>query len=710
MEVEIKAANKLHSTLLASKKPPFEKEAVKKALNGGTFIDVIYPPIGSSVGSEETYSKSITWRRPQDFLDFDAGISSPGGTNRKSRKWQADMKLVEVFDEGVQASDINQGELGNCWFMCSLGALCEFPLLVDRLFVDTWSKDEETHENRSSAIGLYELRFCNNGEWTNVLVDDYFPCKVSTGTPIFSQCKGNEIWVLLVEKAYAKLKGSYYNCRLGDPGDGLLDLTGCPCVGYPLADPALTFDDVWAWDRNDCILCASTPGTDTFTEGGGGRGGGKTGLVPGHAYTVVQARMIRSGRYKGTQVLQMRNPWGEFEWTGAWSDNSREFIECRAELEDDGIDSNESAGDDGMFWMSWVDFKAHFISIDVCAPYTLQCGSTLGLPSTLRSIPPTTGLPPSCGRDPKRYVPPRTRRADHEREIAGELWYEQRVKSAFLAESVQPGARLRPRDCFLVEVPPLNQRKDKGVGKWGAIHAKSETVACLLTLSQVDIRRAGMAHGYVDCGLVMYKIGDKNGQSVPNLQEVGYVQPKAGRNVVLEAHLSEGTYALVPITGGVRPLPPDLDDPTLTRDPYKVRPNEGTPQCVHDALQQLCFLYDADQDGRLNVADLSRPNAAAFVENAKIDLSDASQPLARGKLIKMSEYGEYGLDPEHIEMVLMNAWGSNSKNWQGLFASVGYDPKKVRPTAGAEVPMVIAMHSSQKLNLRLAPLLRRLRI
>jgi len=34
------------------------------------------------------------------------------------------------------------------------------------------------------------------------------------------------IWVLLVEKAYAKLKGSYYNCRLGDPADGLLDLTG----------------------------------------------------------------------------------------------------------------------------------------------------------------------------------------------------------------------------------------------------------------------------------------------------------------------------------------------------------------------------------------------------------------------------------------------------------------------------------------------------
>ena len=41
--------------------------------------------------------------------------------------------------------------------------------------------------------------------------------------------------MLLVEKAYAKLQGSYYNCRLGDPGDGLLDLTGAPCIGYDLA-------------------------------------------------------------------------------------------------------------------------------------------------------------------------------------------------------------------------------------------------------------------------------------------------------------------------------------------------------------------------------------------------------------------------------------------------------------------------------------------
>ena len=52
--------------------------------------------------------KEITWKRPGDFLDF-----AKGGHK----------DLVAVFSASVQASDINQGALGNCWFMCSMSAI-----------------------------------------------------------------------------------------------------------------------------------------------------------------------------------------------------------------------------------------------------------------------------------------------------------------------------------------------------------------------------------------------------------------------------------------------------------------------------------------------------------------------------------------------------------------------------------------------------------
>ena len=59
-------------------------------------------------------------------------------------------------------------------------------------------------------------------------IDDYFPCDSKTGAPVFSRSKGNSIWVLLLEKAYAKVHQSYYALIGGDTGEALMDLSGAP--------------------------------------------------------------------------------------------------------------------------------------------------------------------------------------------------------------------------------------------------------------------------------------------------------------------------------------------------------------------------------------------------------------------------------------------------------------------------------------------------
>jgi len=128
-----------------------------------------------------------------------------------------------VFKNSVEPSDIKPGILGDDWFLSALAVLSERPALIERLFLTR-------HLNE---FGVYRVRLCKNGEWHTVTIDDYFPC-YPKGPPIFSSCHQNEIWVLILEKAYAKLHGNYYQLRGGFVNEALIDLTGCPSVSYDL--------------------------------------------------------------------------------------------------------------------------------------------------------------------------------------------------------------------------------------------------------------------------------------------------------------------------------------------------------------------------------------------------------------------------------------------------------------------------------------------
>lgn len=99
--------------------------------------------------------------------------------------------------------------------------MAEFPKRIEKLF--------DTQEYEES--GCYTMNICDMGIWQDVMVDDYFPCYgdgvAFSGPQIV---KGiSEIWVLLLEKAWAKLFGSYYIINAGFTEDALRDLTGAPC-------------------------------------------------------------------------------------------------------------------------------------------------------------------------------------------------------------------------------------------------------------------------------------------------------------------------------------------------------------------------------------------------------------------------------------------------------------------------------------------------
>lgn len=256
-----------------------------------------------------------------------------------------------VFYDQIEPNDIRQGALGDCWFMCALACLAERPALVERLFVTKQVNDK----------GIYRVKLCKNGEWVTVTVDDFFPC-YPKGGPVFSRAHGNELWVLLLEKAYAKLHGSYFQLRGGFANEGMIDLTGCPSAYYDFKEDFIKLlienGEMWklivSFDQEGYLISASTPGEDKFTEVGGPDQDG--GLIPGHAYSIIQAKEAL-----GHRLLNIRNPWGNFEWDGDWSDQSPKWTKEMREIFNPSLDET-----DGTFWMSFDDFTVHFRALNVC--------------------------------------------------------------------------------------------------------------------------------------------------------------------------------------------------------------------------------------------------------------------------------------------------------------------------------------------------------
>ncbi|KAK5898599.1 hypothetical protein CesoFtcFv8_008160 [Champsocephalus esox] len=81
-------------------------------------------------------------------------------------------------------------------------------------------------------------------------------------------------------------------------------------------------------------------------------------LVKGHAYSITAVRQVH---HCGSlvELLRIRNPWGQVEWTGAWSDGSQQW---------DGVEEKDldHSADDGEFWMCYADFLRQFSRLDIC--------------------------------------------------------------------------------------------------------------------------------------------------------------------------------------------------------------------------------------------------------------------------------------------------------------------------------------------------------
>jgi len=86
----------------------------------------------------------------------------------------------------------------------------------------------KTTEEEWRQLGSFCVRFYRDGQEEYVIVDDYFPAKMDNNRYTWAFCKGgdlgDELWPMVLEKAYAKHYGAYENIEAGKVHYALADM------------------------------------------------------------------------------------------------------------------------------------------------------------------------------------------------------------------------------------------------------------------------------------------------------------------------------------------------------------------------------------------------------------------------------------------------------------------------------------------------------
>eukprot|EP00919_Chromeraceae_sp_WS-2016_P057905 GHVR01137236.1.p1 GENE.GHVR01137236.1~~GHVR01137236.1.p1 ORF type:complete len:487 (+),score=135.24 GHVR01137236.1:620-2080(+) len=316
------------------------------------------------------------------------------------------IEVEPLFLKDISPNDLKQGSLGNCWLVAAITALAEFPHMISRLF-----KNKEIQKDGRYEIHLYNPNAC---EWVCVCVDDYIPCEpkplyVRGGTPLATSCDDSAVWGLLLEKAIAKLAGSYSKLIGGLQGKAWTILTGCHRQwlfkvtpegawerrkviteyssldeyfekneteeGDTFSSPLEFFKMLQEFDNKEYLMGAGITPTTGYREYRR-----PDGLIEGHAYTLLSALEIN-----GVKLLRLRNPWANsVEWNGRWADIC-ECWETRPDVREAVVEYVRSTvgpvnwsieSDDGCFFMEFEDFRNIWTSVSVC-PHS--CMSTIDI-------------------------------------------------------------------------------------------------------------------------------------------------------------------------------------------------------------------------------------------------------------------------------------------------------------------------------------------
>jgi Ca2+-binding RTX toxin-like protein len=205
----------------------------------------------------------------------------------------------ELFQDGIHYTDVDQGSLGDCYFVGALAAIAlKSPTAIENLFVD-------------NGDGTFAVRFFNKKTPDYVTVNRSLPIYAGVnssdyGKPYYAGVGGsfydenNELWVALAEKAYVQLNEAGW---IGQSGTNRYDGIA---FGYAhLALRHITGTSSRKWDTKNtsesAVLAEFNAGNPiTFSTKSSGIA---SHIVTSHIY-------VMTGYDSATRTFQLYNPWG----------------------------------------------------------------------------------------------------------------------------------------------------------------------------------------------------------------------------------------------------------------------------------------------------------------------------------------------------------------------------------------------------------------